>query len=203
MKNSTSLILVLLYAVVWPMTASAQKQVLTNEQVVILSVREAALKTMRDYELGRIHMNLADSGIERPISSGIAEALKSLGIDVFAGGISAELSGKLNYSILGFDFSYGKGASRGFLKKPMIKRELAARLRITIDKSIDGPILSFEDIVVDYADNIDPRFADLVKSRDIPELAPALPGSGWTKVAEPVVVTAVIGGIVYLFFANR
>ena len=85
----------------------------------------------------------------------------------------------------------------------MIKREFASRLSITIIKSYEGRISSFEDIAVNYVDNIDPRFSDLVKSRDIPELAPDLPGSGWTKIAEPVVVTAAIGGLVYLFFANR
>jgi len=189
--------------VVWPISTSAQKLIPTNEEVVISSVREAAEKTMRGYGLDKIQMNIAESGIDRPISNGIAEALGSLGVKVFAGGISGESTNSLNYDVLGFDFDYGKGASRGFLRKRMIKREFAARLRITISKSIEGPILSFEDVAVSYVDNIDPRFANLVKSRDIPELAPDLPGSGWTKIAEPVVVTAAIGGLVYLFFANR
>ncbi len=203
MKISISLIPALVSVVVWPMAASAQTQVLTNEQVVISAVREAAEKTMRDNGLDKIQMNMAKSGINRPISYGIADALRSLGVEVYAGGLSEEPVNNLKYDVLGFDFDYGKGVSRGFLRKPMIKREFAARLRITISKSNEGRISSFEDIAVSYIDNIDPRFSDLVKSRDIPELAPDLPGSGWTKIVEPVVVTAAIGGIVYLFFANR
>lgn len=203
MKISISLIPALVSVVVWPVAASAQKQVLTNEQVVISAVREAAEKTMRDNGLDKIQIDMAKSGINRPISYGIADALRSLGVEVFAGGLSEEPINDLKYDVLGFDFDYRKGGSRGFLRKPMIKREFAARLRITISKSNAGRISSFEDIVVSYIDNIDPKFSDLVKSRDIPELAPDLPGSGWTKIVEPVVVTAAIGGIVYLFFANR
>jgi len=197
------MIFTLISLVLGPITASAQKLVPTNEEVVISSVREAAEETMRGYRLDKIRMNMAESGIDRPISSGIAEALRSMGAEVFAGGDSGESTNSLSYDVLGFDFGYGKGASRGFLRKPMIRREFAARLRITVSESIEGAILSLDDIGVSYADDIEPRFANLVKSRDIPELAPDLSGSNWTKIVEPVVVTAAVGGLVYLFFANR
>jgi hypothetical protein len=171
--------------------------------VVIESVRESIEDAMKNHKLDRIQMNMASSGIHRPVSSGIAEGLRSLGLEVFTGGKSGQSINNLSYDILGFDFDYGKGASRGFLRKPMIKREFAARLRITVSRSFEGTILSFDDIAVSYIDSIDPIYKDLVRSRDIPELAPELPGSRWTKIIEPVVVTAAIGGIVYLFFANR
>ncbi len=203
MKISINLIAALVSVVVWPMAASAQKMILTNEQIVISSVREAAEKAMRSHKLNKIQLSIATSGIERPVSNGIAEALKSLGAEVVADAIDSESTNDLNYDVLGFDFDYEKGASRGFLRRPMIKREFAARIRITMSRSIEGSILGFDEIAVSYVDNIDPRFIDLVKSRDILELAPDLPGSGWTKIAEPVIVTAAIGGLVYLFFANR
>lgn len=203
MKIPINMIFTLISLVLGPITASAQKLVPTNEEVVISSVRAAVEETMRGQKLDRIQMNMAKSGIDGPVSNGIAEALRSLGIKVFAGGNDAGSANGLDYDLLGFDFNYRKGTSRGFLRKPMIRREFEARLRITVTESIKGPISSFEDVAVSYVDNIDPRFANLVRSRDIPELAPDLPGSGWTKVVEPVVVTAAIGGIVYLFFANR
>ncbi len=203
MKFPIKLILAAITMIVWPISISAQKLIPTNEEVVISSVREAAEKTLRSHRLDKIQMDMAESGIDRPISNGIAEALRSLGVEVFAGGGSGESMNSLSYDVLGFDFDYGKGASRGFLRKPMIKREFAARLRITISKSIEGAILSLDDIGVSYVDDIEPRFADLVKSRDIPELAPDISGSNWTKIVEPVVVTAAVGGLVYLFFANR
>ncbi len=203
MKISINLIAALVSVVIWPIAASAQKMILTNEQVVISSVREAAERTMRGQKFDRIQLTIAKSGIDRPVSNGIAEALRSLGAEVFVDAIAGESTNNLTYDVLGFDFDYEKGTSRGFLRKPMIKREFAARLRITMSRSVEGSILGFEEIAVSYVDNIDPRFADLVKSRDIPELAPDLPSSGWTKIAEPVIVTAAIGGLVYLFFANR
>lgn len=197
------MILALISLILVSITASAQKLVPTNEEVVISSVRAAVEEKMRGQGLDQIQMNMAKSGIDGPISNGIADALRSLGIQVFAGGNDSVSVNSLDYDLLGFDFNYRKGTSRGFLRKPMIKREFEARLRITVTELVKGPILSFEDVAVSYIDNIDPRFANLVKSRDIPELAPDLPGSSWTKVVEPVVVTTAIGGIVYLFFANR
>jgi hypothetical protein len=197
------MIFALMSLVLGPIAASAQKQIPTNEEVVISSVRAAVEEAMRGQGLDRIQMDMAKFGIDGPISNGIADALRSLGIQVFAGGANSVASNSLDYDLLGFDFDYRKGTSRGFFKKPMIRREFEARLRITVTESLKGSISSFEDVAVSYADDIDPRFANLVKSREIPELAPALPGWGWTKVVEPVVVTAAIGGIVYLFFANR
>jgi hypothetical protein len=203
LKIPTRLISAVITVIVWPISTSAQKLMPTNEEMVVSSVREAARETMANHRLDKVHMNMAESGIDRPISYGIAEALRSLGAEVFTGGNDDRSANSLTYDVLGFDFDYGRGASRGFLRKPMIKREFAARLRISISESVGGAILSLDDIAVSYVDDIEPRFADLVKSRDIPELAPDIPGSNWTKIVEPVVVTAAVGGLVYLFFANR
>lgn len=179
----------------------AQDRSPTNEQVVIKAVSDAALKSGFFSGLSDVRIKTADTGISRPISSGLIESMRSAGISVRADDADAEVA--VVYDVLGFDFDYKRGGSRGFLRNPKIRRVFDARIRITSTSLMDGSILGVGDIEASYEDQIEPRFAELVKSPDIPELAPDLPGSGWAKIIEPVVVTAAVGGLVYLFFANR
>jgi len=179
----------------------AQEKILTNEQVVIKSVRDAVLKSDCCKGIGDVRLELARSGLARPVSNGLAEAFKAMGVNVSVGpGASWAV---LGYDILGLEFEYKKGKSRGFLRQHMIKRALDARIRVTATQAMDGAIVAQEDISVGYSDEIDPAAVELAKSPDIPELAPRAQGSGWARIVEPVVVTAAVGGLVYLFFANR
>jgi hypothetical protein len=183
------------------LTASAQNSVLTNEQVVIGSVREAVLESRCCSDLGDIHLSLAKTGVLRPVSYGLADGLRLLGNSVSTEVGKAPID--IDYDLLGFDFAYHKGSSQGFMHKPMIKRVLDARIRISARRTGDGAILKTDELTVAYADEVDPESAYLIRSLDIPELSPDPPGSRWSKIVEPVVVTAAVGGLVYLFFANR
>jgi hypothetical protein len=181
----------------------AQGLIETNEQIVISSVQEAVIESLRTETFGRMVIPLAQSGIERPVSVGIAGALRDMGVEVLADGAGGDSAKRLSYDVLGFDFSYRRGDSRGFLRKPMIKREFAAQLRITVKAPPNGRIVFLNEIGVEYNDNIAPGFVELARSRDIPELAPDPPGSGWIRFVEPAIVTGAVGALVYLFFANR
>lgn len=197
MQSRTAILLIILAG----SPSIAQKRIATNEQVVIESFREAALKSNCCADIGSMRLDVAESGLERPISSGLIEAFRSRGIAVVSG--AGESSVKIGYNILGFDFAYKKGKSRGFMRKPMIKRVLEARIRMTVTRLMDGVIVGQEDIFAGYNGEIDPEAVNFVKSVDIPALAPNPPGSGWARIVEPIVVTAAVGGLVYLFFANR
>lgn len=183
--------------------ASAQGLVETNEQVVISSVREAVIESLKTESYRSMVLSLAEKGIERPVSNGIAEALRGLGVEVLGDGSGDDEVEKLAYDILGFDFSYEGGKSRGFLRKPMIRREFAAQIRIAVKAPPRDRIVYLNEIGVKYDDSIAPEFVDLARSRDIPELAPDPPGSGWIRFVEPAIVTGAVGALVYLFFANR
>lgn len=200
-RGNHSLAVVLVFILTACSIAQDKRAVLTNEQVVTAAVRETALKSDLFDDISDIHLVPTLHGIERPVYSGLVEAMSSKGISVLSetGGSSTVLG----FVILGLEFAYEKGESRGFLRKPMIKRVLDARVKITILKADDGEILKTEDISFDYSDEIDPESGKLVKSPDISELSPRAPGSYWSKIVEPVVVTTAVGGLVYLFFANR
>ena len=185
------------------MVLTAQAQVLSNEQVVIAAVRNHAEHEFTEFGFSAVQMKMAEGGINRLISNGLAEAFRAKDIQVVTRE-NQDFSGRqLLYDLLGFDFSYENGRSRGFMKRRMLKRIFSARLRITLKNLDDGSILTFKDLAISYSDQIDPEFIDLVKSRHIPDLAPEVPPRGWAKFAEPIIVTTAVGALVYLFFANR
>lgn len=178
-----------------------QESIITNEEIVSNSVRDAVVESGFCDGVVSVRLDLARSGLSRPISNGLSEAYRSLDIPVMTNdGSSAAI---IDYDILGFNFVYKNGRSRGFLKKPFIMRVLNARVRLTSTRSEDGAVNNQEDLDLVYSDEIRPEWVDLVRSLDIPELGPQVPGSGMIKIVEPVVVTAAVGGLVFLFFANR
>jgi len=181
--------------------ARAQNPVPTNEQVVIEAVRNAAAQSSCCDDAVSLDIELPSGGSERLAADGLIEALLAKGIRVSTGAVSAD--SKLSFEINGFSFKYEKGTSRGFLRKPMVRRVLDAGLRLTVSRQEDGVILKQEDLKVEFRGEFDPEFADYVKSSRITALSPEVPGSGWSKVVEPIVVTAAVGGLIYLFFANR
>lgn len=203
MKIEVKLAPILAALIILSPPVSSQGLIETNEQIVISSVRRAVIESLRTETFHSMSVTLAESGIERPVSNGIVNALRDMGVEVLAEGAGDDGAEKLVYDILGFDFSYERGESRGFLRKPMIRRELAAQLRITVKAPPSGRIIYLNELGVEYKDSIAPGFLDLARSRDIPELAPDPPGSGWIRIVEPVIVTGAVGALVYLFFANR
>ncbi|MEE9553766.1 MAG: hypothetical protein V3W18_05660 [candidate division Zixibacteria bacterium] len=199
--RNLSIVITLVLVLVVFTSAQDKETVLTNEQVVAGAVRDATLKSDLLDGISDIHLVPVLYGIERPFYSGLVEAMSSRGITILsdAGGSS----NALGFVILGFEFSYNRGESRGLLLKPFIKRRLDARIRVTLQEVGDGKILRMEDISFEYSDEVGPELDKLIKSPDIPELAPKAPGSYWSKIVEPIVVTAAVGGLVYLFFENR
>jgi len=134
---------------------------------------------------------------------GIAEGLRDKYRQVFIDSIPDDHYLGLTYGILGTDFKYSKGSSRGMFKSRRIKREFRLQLRINIKGSLDNAVLDSYDIPVNYRDEIEPSMQDYVRSRKLEELAPKDPGSGWSRYVEPALVISTVGVLVYLFFANR
>jgi hypothetical protein len=190
----------LVFISVWNVAVCGQP--LTNEQIVLSTVKQAvAEKVTGDTSLG-IQVTVKSGELERLIGDGIRDGLQDkFGQPIYL----TELDPRrltINYEILGFDFTYKKGHSRGFLKSNKIARDLRCQVRLSIDNTATGISISHE-ISAIYHDEIEPADLNYAKSRTIPELSPAAPGSGWSRYAEPSLVIASVGTLVYLFFANR
>jgi hypothetical protein len=177
--------------------------VVTNEQVVVRAARIGVENNFKSPEFGNIRIEVLDDEISRPIAIGLTEGFEILGVNVVGNDRVDNGVQDVECDVLGFEFKYENGDPRGFLRKRLIRRKFMAMLKLTFSSRHDKSIIEIRDITLSYEDQIDPELADLVKSRKIPALDPPFPTSGLKKVAEPVIVTAAVGVLVYLFFANR
>lgn len=194
--SSVFIVLLLLHG-----AASAQPP--TNEQLIITAVKAAVEKEIPADPSSGVRIIGGGEGKARLFEQGIADGLRSKYGLVAIGQTGDSLFKNVNYDIQGFEFGYEKGSSRGFLRNRRVIRHFRCQLRITIQDNPDGVLLASRDIGIDISDQIEPSDLEYVKSRDIPELAPEPPGSGWSRIAEPALVIASVGALVYLFFANR
>ncbi len=182
---------------------SVWSQPVTNEQIVVNSVREQITQGIEKDSAAALLIISGEKDLEILIAGAIADAMRSKYPQVLLSSTLAPNADNLQFDLQGFDFSFSKGASRGFLKAHKIKRQLQAQLRITIRSGMDGQLREVKDFSVAYNDVIDPAWAKYVNSRNIPELAPQAPASGWSRYVEPTLVIGAVGALVYLFFANR
>ncbi len=193
-----------LFIAVFPLWLTpAGAQIITNEQVVATAAREAVESNFQSLESGNIRIEVLDDEISRPVAIGLKEGFENLGFEVFANDAPSINVQYVECDVLGFEFKYENGDSRGFLRKRMIRRKFMAALKLTFSDKQDKSISEIKDITLSYEDQINPKWGDLVKSRKIAELDPPFPSSGMIKIAEPVIVTAAVGALIYLFFANR
>ncbi len=183
--------------------APVEAQVVTNEQVVARATREGIESNFQSLEPGSISIKVLEDEISRPVAIGLSEGFKNLQISVVGNDGASDDVQNVECDVLGFEFRYENGDPRGFLRKRMIRRKFMAVLKLTFSNLRDNSISEIRDITISYEDQINPEWGDLVKSRKIPALDPPFPSSGLKKVVEPVIVTAAVGALIYLFFANR
>ena len=182
-------------------TASAGP--ISNEQVVINATARAVDSVYTRVTPQDLNI-ISDSGsLDKLVLYGISEGMRGK-FDRIMLAQGPESSGyNLYFDVLGFDLGYRMGSSRGFLRGRKIRRELQCELRINIRDGRDGALRETKNLGVSYVDEIDRSEISFVNSRKIPELAPEPPGSSWSRYAEPSLVVASVGALVYLFFANR
>jgi len=181
----------------------ADAQVISNEQAVILAASSGIESAFSKVNFKAVKIKVGENEISRPVAIGLSEGFDLLNVDV-VGNDGAESDVKrIECDILGFDFKYVNGDSRGFLRSKMLKRKFKAFLKITIIDSDMMSVSKIKDLTIEYEDQINPELSDLVKSRTIHALSPSFPPSGLKRIIEPLIVTAAIGSMTYLFFANR
>lgn len=107
----------------------------------------------------------------------------------------------LAYRIIKLNLEYPEIKKKLF-GKSWIKRESQVALSFNLSDA-DGKIL--------WSKRGERKNSDLIKKEELislnnqqyPFLCPEVPQSTWGKYLEPAVVTVVVGGLIYLFFANR
>ena len=135
--------------------------------------------------------------------------LDERGVQVYrpAAGPEAEASqsGALELRIRATEFSVVyPGVFRSYLiggKK--VRRVASVGVAATLVDPATGAVLDVAEAARDEADKFSHGDLYQVEEGTYEFVHPAIPGSGWTRVVEPVFVSGIIVGLIYLFFSNQ
>ncbi len=123
-------------------------------------------------------------------------------VGLSAGAPAPAPSQALSFRIIKLNLSYPQVKKKGLFAKTWVKREAVTALSFSLSDS-GGKVL--------WSKRGEKSKSDLVKRDELlalnnhqyPLLCPEIPEGSWGRYLEPAVVTVVVGGLVYLFFANR
>ncbi len=108
----------------------------------------------------------------------------------------------LDYKIPVFRLTYPKVYRAHLIGGKKVKRE--ANLRVTARLlSESGDVVWIGESSAESSDQFSHGDLARVQEGSYQFVKPEMPGSGWGKVVEPVLVSAIIVGMVYLFFSNQ
>lgn len=108
----------------------------------------------------------------------------------------------LDYKVPVFRLSYPKVYRSHLIGGKKVKRE--ANLRVTAKLlSNTGDVVWIGESVAEASDRFSHGDLPRIQEGSYEFVQPEMPDSGWGKIVEPVLVSAIIVGMVYLFFSNQ
>lgn len=109
----------------------------------------------------------------------------------------------LTFQNVAFAMSYPDVYRSHLVGGRKIKRRADVRVHATITDAATGQVLWVGEAAREHEDEFDYGDSARVEQGAYPFARPILPGGGWGKYAEPVFVTGIIVGLIYLFFSNQ
>lgn len=144
------------------------------------------------------------------ITNVITEVLTGRGIETFPAPVAGRPASPQNtnalvleYQALEFNLGYSKVYRSHLIGGKKVKREGAVRILTTVIDGDGGSVLWVGDAGRDHQDQFSFGDVDRIEQGTFAFTQPAIPSSGWTKVVEPVFVTGIVVGLIYLFFSNQ
>jgi hypothetical protein len=120
-----------------------------------------------------------------------------------AGGPGLGESQSLFYRIIDMSLSYPQVKRKGFLGARILTRRASLNLSFRLEDQATGKVLWSERTKEERSDLVRRGMAGSLNNKTYPFLSPPLPDDPQSRFVEPALVVAVVGGLVYLFFANR
>lgn len=112
-------------------------------------------------------------------------------------------SWSLFYRIIEMSLNYPKIERKGFLGKRMVTRKAGLNFSFRLEDNATGKVLWTKRGKEERSDMIKKSLVKSVNNQSYPLLSPSLPDDPQSRFLEPALVVAVVGGLIYLFFANR
>jgi hypothetical protein len=109
----------------------------------------------------------------------------------------------LKFQDIAFDLAYPDVFRSHLIGGKRVRREAAVRILATLTDGASGDVLWTGEAARTSADVFDADNAARVEQGSYTFAQPATPSGGWGRYAEPVFVTGIIVGLIYLFFSNQ
>ncbi len=113
------------------------------------------------------------------------------------------ISALLSFRILELRLSYPAQRRSGFLGPRQIKREAEVDFILRLQGPGERSVLWNQRIKGKISDWVPRARLQPSTETSYPFLNPPLPTGGWARYGEPVVVTGLVAGLVYLLYSNR
>jgi hypothetical protein len=109
----------------------------------------------------------------------------------------------LFYRIIDLKLDYPQTYRKGFLKEKLVTRRAVANLSFREENPTTGKVVWLKRGRLERTDVVRKSAIKSLNNQSYPFLSPSLSGDPMNKYLEPALLTAVVGGVIYLFFANR
>ena len=136
-------------------------------------------------------------------ASNVADSVSSAATQSYSGGQTNARGYKLIYQALDFRLMYPKAYRAYLIGGKRVKREADIRVLAKVVDETDGSIVWMGEASRSHSDNFSVGDIDEVEAGLYRFTKPERPETNWGKIVEPVVVTGIIVGLIYLFFSNQ
>ena len=137
------------------------------------------------------------------ITTLLTTMLTDRGIKTYQAGTEDSGAIVLEYQALRFNLSYPRVYRSWLIGGKKVERRAEIELLTTIVDPDDGSVVSVGQSVRDHKDNFPYKQVGRVEEGNFQFTRPPVPSSGWGKYVEPVFVSGIIVGLIYLFFSNQ
>lgn len=109
----------------------------------------------------------------------------------------------LLYQIIEMKLSYPQVKRKGFFGHKLVTRKAKLNLSFRLQEKESGRLLWIKRETEEKSDVVGKKAIKFLNNDSYPFLSPPLPEDLQTRYLEPALIAAVVGGLIYLFFANR
>jgi hypothetical protein len=183
----------------------------TNEEFLRESVRSLLDRAFLEFPRSESRFVLVNSEEEKDanwlLEDELISCLQSLNFQValHPGSGQQDTPGawSLFYQILEMQLSYPQVKRKGFFGHKLVTRKSKLNISFRLEEEESGKVLWTKRGTEERSDLLEKREIKLLNNSSYPFLSPPLPEDRRSRYVEPALVAAVVGGLVYLFFANR
>ena len=180
----------------------------TNMDLIVATVEDAADRALADVD-GQDMLD-SDSGAVLVVSQAkhdanwlvehvLVDRLLQRGFEVLSdSSVATDGNARLAYRVLDLGI---RATSR--LRGSDVKRESHATLALQLSRTGEETVLWQDETTVFREDAVPKSQLELLQDSSYKFAKTELEEETWSKFAEPVIVTTVLGGLIYLFFSNR